>query len=51
MLLGPFGFICSRFSVMLFGAQGSPSPGSLLYLCESSFLIHHGGNHNLFVFP
>ena len=25
-------FFCSRFSVMLLGAQGSPSPGSLLYL-------------------
>ena len=25
-------FFCSRFSVILFGAQGSPSPGSLLYL-------------------
>ena len=31
----------------LFGAQVSPSSGSLL----TSFLIHHGGYHDLFVCP
>ena len=33
LLLGPLViFFCSRFSVVLFGAQCSPSPGSILYL-------------------
>ena len=34
----------------LFGAQGSPSSGSLLNLL-SSFLIHQGDYHDLFVCP
>ena len=33
----------------MFGAQGSMSPGSLLYL-QVLFLINLRGNHNLFVF-
>ena len=32
-----FFFFCSRLSVMLSSAQGSPSPGSLLYLCVLAF--------------
>ena len=35
-------FFCSRFSVMLFGAQCS-------CICESSVFIHHGGLLYLFV--
>ena len=37
----------SRFSAMLFGAHGSPT----YCISESSFLIPHGGYHDLFVFP
>ena len=45
-------FFCSRFSAMLFGAQGSALPGSLSNLCVLAFdFIHYGGYHNIFECP
>ena len=52
--LGPPGFNwCFSFAPgfsKLFGAKGSPSFGSLPNLL-SSFVIHQGGYHDLFVCP
>ena len=41
-------FFCSGVSKLL-GAQGSPSSGSLYSFCESSFWIHHGIYHDIFL--
>ena len=35
----------------LFGAQGSPSSGSLLNLLSPRFFIYQGDYHDLFVCP
>ena len=37
-------FFCSGV-IKLFGAQGSPSSAAYS-ICQSSFLIHHGGYHD-----
>ena len=42
-------FFCSGVIKLLGAQRGSPSSGSLLYICESSFLINHGIYHDLFV--
>ena len=55
LLLGPPGFNwCFSFApelVSYLAPRDLISPGSLLNICESSFLIHHGGYHDLFVCP
>ena len=51
LLLKNWCFSFAPGSSKLFGAQGSPSSGQLTKSVESSFLIHQGDYHDLFVCP